>query len=386
MRIPGVGRWLWFAMGLLGSRLAAGQAPPQAAAQAPAEAPAAPAAAGSSSDEEEQPAPLGVATERARALLSERLAESDSYKVRAQAAILLGRVGDARTVPVLLRALEQDEHFAVRAAAATALGALAEDAAAEPLFAGAADPEPLVRDACARAITRLDAHRNFDLLLRYARTGAEDQRRAAVSRLGDVARTGDATAVESVVRALGDRTKEVRQAAATAISDLPSDRAIPILTAALRNDDAGIRAEAARLLGPRRDPRAVDSLAEAYDRVGEQERVRAEIRRSLERLSPMVNQQELARAARKDPDREVRARSIRLLGVVGDPRAATDLEDLLGDPDEFIAGTAALALADMGSIQSISRLEEASRAHAGSRAQAPMDAAVRRLQRLREQR
>jgi HEAT repeat protein len=384
MRLASVSQGLTLPALLAAAGVAAAQTSSSAAvvprADAPLVAPEAP-PPGTPDTEAENPSATGVmGQQKAAAFLTERLQTADSFKVRAQAAILLGRVGDPRGVPTLVRALESDDHFVVRASAATALGALADDRAAEPLFAGAADPEPLVRDACARAIMRLDARRNLEILLRYARDGGVDQRRAAVARLGDLVRTGDEGAVDAVLGALGDE-REVRDAAATAVADLPDDRAVPLLATALSHDNAVIRAEAARLLGPRQDPRAVTALMAAYDRVAESERVKGEIRRSLERMSGIIRQPEVVSRARNAGDKSERVRNIRLLGVVGDPRAAGVLEELLQDPDDFIAGSAALALADMGSVQSIPRLEDATRALAGTRAQAPVDLALRRLRR-----
>lgn len=335
-------------------------------------------------DEETTPATGVVASARAVELLTERLATSDSFKVRAQAAVLLGRVGDQRAVPVLLRALREDDHFVVRSAAATALGTLGDDAALEPLFDGTSSDEPLVRDACARALTRLDARRNFDALARYAKEGLPEQRRVAIARLGDLARTGDASAVEILVAALGDE-QSVREASARAFADLPTDRAVPILMGALSHEKPAVRAEAARLLGARRDVRSLEALATAYERVGEEERVKAEIRRSLERLRPLVDISDVISQARSAPDAQLRVRAIRLLSVVGDPRAASAMEDLLKDEDPFIQGTAALALADLGSVQSIARLEEAATRAKATRAEAPISAALKKLRRLQGQ-
>ncbi|MEW5853973.1 MAG: HEAT repeat domain-containing protein [Myxococcota bacterium] len=334
--------------------------------------------------DEVTPASGVVDQERAVEMLMERLATSESYKVRAQAAVLLGRMGGPQAVQPLIRAMEYDEHFVVRAAAAASLGALGDDRAIEPLFAALLESEPMVRDSAAKGVGRLDARRNFDTLVRYSREGSPDQRRVAVTRLGDLARTGDQAAIDVLVRALGDEAN-IRDASAQALADLPTDKAVPILIGALKHDDAGVRAEAARLLGPRQDVRAVEALASAYDRVGEQERVRVEIRRSLERLRPLINLTDLIQQARSAPDKQLRARAIRLLGVVGDPRAASAMEEFLADPDPYIQGTAALALADMGSVQSIPKLEETLPRVTDTRAQQPVEHAIKKLKRMRAQ-
>jgi hypothetical protein len=83
---------------------------------------------------------LTVATAPARAAqpqvtveeLTKALLEDTNYKVRVQAALVLGRLGDHSTVPSLVKALS-DPNKTVRAIAAQALGQLADHEAADPL-------------------------------------------------------------------------------------------------------------------------------------------------------------------------------------------------------------------------------------------------------------
>ena len=64
--------------------------------------------------------------------LRKALIEDSNFKVRVQAAIVLGRLGDVGAVPALIKALE-DTNKTVRAIAAQALGQLGDGSAAEPL-------------------------------------------------------------------------------------------------------------------------------------------------------------------------------------------------------------------------------------------------------------
>jgi hypothetical protein len=64
--------------------------------------------------------------------LTKALAEDPNYKVRVQAALVLGRLGDHSAVPALIRALS-DQNKTVRAIAAQALGQLADPNAADSL-------------------------------------------------------------------------------------------------------------------------------------------------------------------------------------------------------------------------------------------------------------
>ena len=66
-------------------------------------------------------------------LLAERLHQSGSYKVRIQAALLLGSAGGSDALPLLVAVLKDDPRASVRAAAALGLGALGDDRAYAPL-------------------------------------------------------------------------------------------------------------------------------------------------------------------------------------------------------------------------------------------------------------
>jgi hypothetical protein len=66
--------------------------------------------------------------------LSHMLLEDSSYKVRVQAALVLGKLGDRNAVPALTKALH-DENNTVRAVAAQALGRLGAPEAADGLRA-----------------------------------------------------------------------------------------------------------------------------------------------------------------------------------------------------------------------------------------------------------
>lgn len=90
----------------------------------------------------------------------ERALRSDpSYKVRAQAAIVLGNLKDPRGVPLLLKALH-DPEASVRVVAASALGKLGDPSALAALRASMSDAELLVRTAAGKAIGAIEAGRD----------------------------------------------------------------------------------------------------------------------------------------------------------------------------------------------------------------------------------
>jgi len=64
--------------------------------------------------------------------LCKAVVDDPNYKVRIQAALVLGRLGDASAVPALVKALD-DSNKGVRAIVAQALGQIGDASAAEPL-------------------------------------------------------------------------------------------------------------------------------------------------------------------------------------------------------------------------------------------------------------
>jgi hypothetical protein len=86
--------------------------------------------------------------------LTRTLREDSSYKVRTQAALVLGKLGDARAVEPLIAAL-RDDNEAVRAAAAAALGQLGDGRGATALAGLRQDSSSLVRMSVEKALARL---------------------------------------------------------------------------------------------------------------------------------------------------------------------------------------------------------------------------------------
>jgi hypothetical protein len=79
-----------------------------------------------------------------------------SFKVRVQAAIVLGKLRDRRAVPALMQALAKDSNVAVRAAAAASLGVLGDKKAEDALAtAASADGESAVRNAARKALAAI---------------------------------------------------------------------------------------------------------------------------------------------------------------------------------------------------------------------------------------
>ena len=86
--------------------------------------------------------------------VEESLGHDPSYKVRVDAAIILGRLGQPRSVPALVGAI-RDPHPSVRASAAYALGHFASPLARDAVVSALHDPAPIVRHMAHEALRRL---------------------------------------------------------------------------------------------------------------------------------------------------------------------------------------------------------------------------------------
>ena len=86
--------------------------------------------------------------------VEESLARDSSFKLRIEAALILGRLHQVRSVPALVGAL-RDAESGVRAAAAESLGEVGSPLARDALGAALADPEPAVRRAARTALRRM---------------------------------------------------------------------------------------------------------------------------------------------------------------------------------------------------------------------------------------
>jgi hypothetical protein len=84
--------------------------------------------------------------------LTRTLMQDSSYKVRVQAALVLGKLGDRRAVPALIQAL-RDENETVRGVAATSLGRIGDKSAANALMtASTSDASEFVRTQARKAL------------------------------------------------------------------------------------------------------------------------------------------------------------------------------------------------------------------------------------------
>lgn len=188
--------------------------------------------------------------------------EAAGFKVRLQAAYILGTLADKRAVPSLVKAL-QDSHYAVRGAAAIALGSLGDLAAIEPLVRCASDEEAWVRSEVMKAFGRLRSPASLVAIVAALDDSDWKVRFQSARTLG---RLGEARAILPLARIIEagiDNTEVIDEARASLKKLAPSLDSSEIQTRLRTNDDKHERARAAVILGVLGDKGAVPALIEA---------------------------------------------------------------------------------------------------------------------------
>ena len=188
--------------------------------------------------------------------------EAPGFKVRLQAAYILGTLGDKRAVTALVRTLG-DAHYAVRGAAAIALGSLGDPAAVEPLAKTATDDEAWVRAEVMKALGRLKATDALPAMFNALDDSDWKVRHQATRALGLI---GDPRAILPLARVIetGIDGAEVLDEAKRSLLKLAPSVDGPQMQSRLRGSaDKHERAQAAVILGVLADKTAVPALIDA---------------------------------------------------------------------------------------------------------------------------
>jgi HEAT repeat protein len=258
--------------------------------------------------------------------------------------ICLGRIGDLKAVPALTDHL-RSSYFIIRQAAVTALvrfGPSGTTLLIAALSFNKSNIETLKKDACNRerpeiqlraikALGGLEDHRAVPLLKELVEIGLPDIRDAAAQALFQIgcAAWGRACALR-VLAEVGDASL------------------VPVITASFQDDSDNVRLEAVRALGKMGGPVAVKHLVQTArkDRApfARMEAVRA--LRTHGAGQPGVP--ETALRALKDSSRDVRSQAARLAGIIQDKRAILPLLKAISDPHWSVRESAENALLNYG--------------------------------------
>jgi len=274
------------------------------------------------------------------------------------AAIVLGRIGDPRSIQPLIAALRNSGWGYIGVEVTDALARIGE-ASVEPLIATLSDEESDVRLASARTLGEIGDPRAIEPLSRTLKDPHEEVRRTAADALGkfgpptvelligalrervvpcdvirSLGRIGDPRAVEPLISALRDDDWAVRFAAAEALGKLGQPAMAP-LVATLRETDKTVRQAAAESLEKIGWLPGNDETG-AYFWIAKQNWDKC-VAIGPQAIEPLV-------ATLKDKDKDVRKAIVLAFGKIRDPRTIEPLIASLRDETESVRDAAAESL------------------------------------------
>lgn len=297
-----------------------------------------------------------------------KMLEAGHADLRKAALKALGHLHDPRAVTPLLEALKDDD-ASIRRSASAFLRVLQAPEALEPLMVAAKDEDAIVRANAVEAIGSIGGNLALNSLLAAASDENEPVRINAVRALG---RLGGPEVFEVLTEAIWDESVPVRLCAVNGLaaeiinkfhpmskesangdtgtesgytgrvlSDAMISRALELLTAAVDDEDIGVRLSAVMAFGKVGGELAVNPLIRS---LGDDE---AAVRRcavtclgatfSPNAVGPLIN-------ALEDEDIEVRIGAINALGELRAVRAIGPLVRTLSDDDINVRANAASVL------------------------------------------
>lgn len=295
----------------------------------------------------------GQAEQRARVEQWISSLEKDpSFKVRVQAAVLLGRVDSAQALAPLTRALS-DEHVAVRGAVCLALSRLQNPQVVAPLLRVAAtDEDEAVREEARRALQALPHEVVVSKVVAVAASSDVELRREAILALSAWT---EEEAQARLIEALAD-APPIRQIASEAIAARSEAQRLQLLKIGLASPKPAVRLAAAGYLAEVGTAAAVRALMDAYEQEVDDAESRRVLREHLRNLRALMPKEQLLADAKSADDRFKRARALRFLGVMGGESCFDVLIANLSADDVYLRGVAALALAEAGDARAIQPL------------------------------
>jgi HEAT repeat protein len=191
------------------------------------------------------------------------------------------------------------------------------------------DPEPDVRRTAALSLGKIAVPESAPALTQALGDPDSLVRQYSAWALGNLGEHAPEASVLALVPLLGDSSLGVSAAAAEAVGKIgASQRALDLLTHALRDHSAGARRAAMQALAWLEEPSTYPYIQQALN----------------------------------DPDADVRQGAIAALGELGERRAVSAMLDrLLHDPDTGVRAEAAYRLGKLGDVTTVSTLQQAAR-------------------------
>jgi HEAT repeat protein len=288
-------------------------------------------------------------------LLADRLVHGESFKVRIQAALILGAGGGTAAEPLLRGVLLYDGAPSVRAAAALALADLGGSTVVAPLVEAMADDDAFVRSEAGKALALLSSRQGFDLAPALATALAAAPELAKPVGLHVLAGLGQAGA-DGIVQLLGDPSEAVRSVAEGELAALPAPQVGHALEQGLRVGSPAVRTAAARLAAERGEAALLPALADAVADATEVPEVQEAARRALQSLKGSIDGHAQADQLRQAADPQARIRALVLLATAAGPDAEPTCEAALQDASPLVQAYAVEALGELGDRRALPSL------------------------------
>lgn len=276
--------------------------------------------------------------------------ESVRWRTRAEAAFMLGQIGDPIAVPHLLARMkdpDEDEQN-VKMSCAQALGLIRDTEAIPHLIKALEDVNQWSSVKVAELLVWFGQKAIPFLQQALQEESGVNQRMWVAQILGAI---GDSSTVPILTQRLRDRDSNVRIASVEALGRLKSPLAVhSIIDLLLRDPVAEVRAQAALALGQIADSRALKPLVNALNDPEYWTRVRA-----VEALEVLGGEHipELERLIFFDPREEVRRRAAQALERLGIIEQRKDLLLREGEPEAQDTYRLFVTMAQLGSAQQL---------------------------------
>ncbi len=261
-----------------------------------------------------------------------RALASKNECVRACAAEALGSIGDKQVVNRLKELWKKDRNYSVRLSAAFALAMIEQEKGAlEFIIEFLAEEEGIIvfpdpgTENLDQIATRL-LIKVGKRAVSYLIEALRDDNYGVRARAAEILGViGDRTAVEPLGKLVEDDKQLVRCDAVEALGKLGDDRASGVLIKALEDEDQVVRQYAAEALVKVNGEQTPFLLADAL----EHGLVLPEITRAFEGLADTHVVPRLISVLLKNKESRVRERTAEILGALGDKRAISPLNDVL---------------------------------------------------------
>jgi HEAT repeat protein len=288
---------------------------------------------------------------RATALLLDA-AQHASARTRTAAVRALGHSASGPDILTALRLALQDADAWVRYYACQALGRLHDDDATESIAKLLADDSGQVRVAAVEALAHLRGSRAFDVLSGVLASDDPDLYRAALVALGISRREA---ALPALLAALASTDAATRLVAVSALSESGLAAALPAIAKATRDSDEGVRVSATGFLAARSDQAATNELlALLHDDPSNETLIRALARAVPGRADAIV-------ASLNGADEASASALVASLARMQSDEARSAIRASLSSPNDAARRAAASALVAMQDGASAAALERAAR-------------------------